>query len=231
MQIAGIQRTSLIDYPGKVSATLFTLGCNMKCPYCHNKQISFDFADASVMDLKDVFDFLDERKGFIDAISLSGGEPTLQPDLLDFCREIKKRYGFLIKFDTNGTFPKVLHQAIDEKLVDYIAMDIKTSFNKYQEHLGIDGALVYESYKVLSISKINYELRMTCYPDFIDPNNIRELLPMLDVEDRIYIQQCYLNKDSESPVYNIPSYDHSQLELFENIMNSSGFASASIRNK
>jgi len=231
VQIAGIQRTSLIDYPGKVSATLFTLGCNMKCPYCHNKQISFDFAEATVMDIKEVFAFLDERKNFIDAVSLSGGEPTLQPDILDFCREIKKHYGFLIKFDTNGTFPKVLQKAIDEKLVDYIAMDIKTSFNKYKEHLGIDGALVYESYKILRLSNINYELRMTCYPDFIDSDNIKDLLPMLDIEDRIYIQQCYLNKNIETPIYNVPSYDQSQLELFENLMNSSGFAFASVRNK
>lgn len=231
MQIAGIQRTTLIDYPGKVSATLFTLGCNMKCPYCHNKQISFDFVDANVMDTKDVFTFLDERKGFIDAVSLSGGEPTLQPDLLDFCREIKKRYGLLVKFDTNGSFPEVLRQAIDQKLVDYIAMDIKTSFNKYQEHLGIDGKRVYESYKIISNSNIGYELRMTCYPDFIDSENVTELLPMLDIKDRIYIQQCYLNKDVDNPIYNIPTYDQTQLELFENLMNSKGFASASIRNK
>ena len=231
MQIAGIQRTTLIDYPGKVSATLFALGCNMKCPYCHNKQISFDFAESNIMDMKDVYAFLDERRKFIDGISISGGEPTLQPDILDFCREVKSRYGLLIKFETNGTFPKVLRQAIDEKLVDYVAMDIKTSFNKYQEHLGIDGALVYESYKILSLSKIDYELRMTCYPDFIDSDNIKDLLPMLDVEDRIYIQQCYLNKDAENPIYNVPSYDKSQLELFESLMNSKGFASASVRNK
>ncbi len=231
MQIAGIQRTTLIDYPGKVSATLFTLGCNMKCPYCHNKQISFDFVDANVMDTKDVFALLDERKNFIDAVSLSGGEPTLQPDLLDFCREIKKRYGLLIKFDTNGSFPEVLRQAIEQKLVDYIAMDVKTSFNKYQEYLGIDGMRVYESYKIISNSNIGYELRMTCYPDFIDSESVTELLPMLDIKDRIYIQQCYLNKDADNPIYNIPSYDQTQLELFENLMNSKGFASASIRNK
>lgn len=232
MQIAGIQKTTLIDYPGKVATTLFTLGCNMKCPYCHNKQISFDFADTTVpMDIQDVFAFLDERKGFIDAISLSGGEPTLQPDLLDFCRTIKKKYNLLIKFDTNGSFPDVIKKAIDQGLVDYVALDIKTSFNRYKEYLGVDGELIYKTYKIISGSGIDYELRMTCFPDFIDPESVTELLPMLHVKDRIFLQQCYLNKSLGEPVYDVPTYDKAQMELFENLMNSKGFASASIRNK
>jgi len=233
VQIAGLQKTSLIDYPGKVSTTLFTLGCNMKCPYCHNKQISFDFVEIPmVMSDEEVFALIEERKDFIDAISLSGGEPTLQPDLLDFCREIKKRYGILIKFDTNGSFPDVIQKAIDEKLVDYVALDIKTSFNRYKESLGVDGERIYKTYKIISsATNIGYELRMTCFPDFVDSESIAELLPMLDIKDRIYLQQCYLNKDLENPVYDTPAYDQIQLELFENIMNSKGFASASIRNK
>ncbi len=232
MQIAGIQKTTLIDYPGKVASTLFTLGCNMKCPYCHNKQISFDFADTTTpMDINEVFDFFDERKDFIDAISLSGGEPTLQPDLLDFCKIIKKKYNLLIKLDTNGSFPDVIKNAVDQRLVDYIALDIKTSFSRYKEYLGVDGELIYRTYKIISSSNIGYELRMTCFPDFIDSESVAELLPMLNVKDRIFLQQCYLNKSLGDPVYDVPTYDKTQLELFENIMNSKGFSSASIRNK
>ena len=232
MQIAGVQTISLIDYPGKVCTTLFTLGCNFRCPYCHNKQISFDFADVELMDEEAVFKLLDERKDFIDAISISGGEPTLQPDILDFCKKIKDRYGLLIKFDTNGSFPTVLKRAIDEKLVDYVALDIKTSFTRYKEHLGVEGEIIYKSYNIIKDSGIDYELRMTCFPEFIHTDSITEVMPLLSPKDRVFIQQCILRSTNEAGEQEeAPLYTEEQLELFGNMFTSLGFSSTSIRSQ
>ncbi|MEI6079317.1 MAG: anaerobic ribonucleoside-triphosphate reductase activating protein [bacterium] len=225
MKIAGIQKTTLVDYPGKIASTVFTLGCNMRCPYCHNKQIAFDFAETELISTEKVFEIIEERKKFIDGISISGGEPTLQPDLLAFCKEIKKRYGLLIKLDTNGSFPMIVKRAIEEKLVDYVALDLKTSFSRYMECLGIDGGIIYKSYEIIRNSGIDYELRMTCYPDFINSSSLAELLGFLSPTDKIYIQKCNINQDEDQNEY----YDQHQLELFGSILESKGFSCALVR--
>lgn len=220
MQIAGIQKTSLIDYPGKVCTVLFTIGCNMKCPYCHNKQISFDFAEQpEAVSMDEVYSVLGERAGFIDGISISGGEPTFQKDLLAFCADIKKRFGLLIKVDTNGSNPLVIKELISKKAVDYFALDIKTSFERYKGSLGVDGSKILESYNLIKDSGVDYELRMTCYPDFIDTDVIDELLPCLDYRDRLFIQKCN----------NERTYDKGQLELFENMFKDQGYSSTGLR--
>lgn len=225
MKIAGIQRTTLVDYPGKIASTIFTLGCNMRCPYCHNKQISFDFAEPELLDTDDVIEIIKERKNFIDGITITGGEPTLQKDLLGFCRQIKEKFGLLIKLDTNGSLPMIVKRAIDEKLVDYIAMDLKTSFSRYRECLGIDGEIIYSSYKIIRDSGLDYELRMTCYPDFINTNSLSELLGFLNPTDKIFIQKCNVVNVDEQQV----SYEDGQLGLFENILEAKGFHSALVR--
>ena len=126
MVFGGLQKNSLIDYPGKVSCVLFLSGCNFDCPYCHNPDLAKDSSLCPVLlDEKAVFDFLQRRKGFLDGVVISGGEPTLQKDLLVLCKKIKE-LGYLIKLDTNGSRPQVIKRLIDEGLVDYIAMDIKT---------------------------------------------------------------------------------------------------------
>ncbi len=220
MQIAGVQKTSLIDYPGKICATLFTLGCNMKCPYCHNKQISFDFAEQpELLDIEDVFSIIEERKDFIDAVSISGGEPTIQNDIIDFCLDIKKRFGLLVKIDTNGSKPRVIKKLIDSKALDYIALDIKTSFVRYKESLGVDGELIYKSYNLIKDSGLNYELRMTCYPDFINSDVIDEILPLLNIRDRLFLQKCN----------NEQTYDKGQMDLFEDRFKINGYSSTGLR--
>ncbi|MEI6092250.1 MAG: anaerobic ribonucleoside-triphosphate reductase activating protein [bacterium] len=225
MKIAGIQKTTLVDYPGKIASTIFTLGCNMRCPYCHNKQISFDFAEPELLDTNDVMAIIKERHKFIDGITITGGEPTLQKDLLDFCKEIKSKFGLLIKLDTNGSLPMIVKRAIDEKLVDYIALDLKTSFSRYKECLGIDGEIIYGSYKMIRDSGIDYEIRMTCYPDFINTSSLSELLGFLNPSDKIFIQKCnVVNLDEQKS-----DYENGQLELFGNIMESKGFYSTLIR--
>ena len=224
MKIAGIQKTTLIDYPCKVASTIFTIGCNLRCPYCHNKQLAFDFVETEPMSMDEVFDIIEERKNFIEGVSISGGEPTLQPDLIDFCREIKNRYGLAIKLDTNGCFPTVVNRVVEEGLVDYFAMDIKTSFARYKEHLGIDGENVYKSYKLIRDSGKDYELRMTCYPDFINTNTLNELMGFLSPNDRICIQKC--NNEDDSSVI---EYNDKQLVLFEDMFESKGFSQTLVR--
>ncbi|HEC86320.1 MAG TPA: anaerobic ribonucleoside-triphosphate reductase activating protein, partial [Thermoplasmatales archaeon] len=132
MIIGGFQRFSLIDYPGKICAIIFTQGCNFRCPYCHNPELVNPKLFQEPIDENDIFRFLEMRKGKLDAVEITGGEPTLQPDLIEFMRKIKAM-GFLIKLDTNGTNPEVVEKIIKNKLVDYIAMDVKAPLEKYEK--------------------------------------------------------------------------------------------------
>ena len=134
MIIGGLQKHTLIDYPGKIAATIFTSGCNFRCPFCHNPELVLpeEISKSKELPLQEVFSFLKERKGFLDGVVICGGEPTIHNDLYDFCSEIK-RIGFLIKLDTNGHNPEMLEKLIDKELIDYIAMDIKAHKEKYDK--------------------------------------------------------------------------------------------------
>ena len=126
MKFGGLQKNSLIDYPGKIACVLFVCGCNFDCPYCHNPELVKETIENPLAFHENkAYDFLKKRKGLIDAVVISGGEPTLQADLADVCQHIKQM-GFLVKVDTNGSRPEVVRQLIVDKLVDYLAMDIKT---------------------------------------------------------------------------------------------------------
>ena len=131
MILGGYQKLTLIDYPGKIATTVFTVGCSFRCPFCHNPELvlSSQFAGHR-MDLeKEFFEFLKKRKGKIEGVCITGGEPTIQPDLIEFIKKIKK-LGFLVKLDTNGTRPDVLKKLLDAKLLDFMAMDIKNQPEK-----------------------------------------------------------------------------------------------------
>lgn len=144
MHIAGLQKLTLLDYPGKTAATVFTAGCNFNCPFCHNAELVTHIKSAaSTQQLfpfipeDEFYAFLDKRQGLLDGICITGGEPTLQPDLAEFCTHIKAK-GFLVKLDTNGSRPEILHSLLQEHLVDYIAMDIKNSPESYYKTIGIE---------------------------------------------------------------------------------------------
>lgn len=159
MKINHIIGTSFIDYPKEISMVVFTKGCNMRCPYCHNKELE---EKELLYTTADVLAFLNKRKGLVDAITISGGEPTLQEGLVEFCRQLKM-FKVKIKLDTNGSNPKVLKQLIDEELLDYVAMDIKTSPKKYKPLSGLDFEKVEESIDLIQGLK-TYEFRTTIYP-------------------------------------------------------------------
>lgn len=163
MLIYGLQKLSLLDYPGKLAATVFTGGCNLRCPFCHNASLVTRFSDCVRISEEEVFSFLKKRKGLLDGVCITGGEPLLQEDLADFIINVREM-GFLVKLDTNGAYPEKLEHLIRRSLLDYVAMDIKNSFEKYPLTVGVpdfDPAPVIESVKLLLQGKVPYEFRTT----------------------------------------------------------------------
>lgn len=165
MKIAGFQKNSFVDYPGKIAAVVFTPGCNLDCYYCHNRILLTEEAVKNLTHEDKILRFLDERKTFLDAVVVSGGEPTLQPDLDEFLMRIKSM-GFNVKLDTNGTNPEVIKKLTDKKLLDYIAMDIKAPFDKYKDICGNDEYLdrINQSIDLLMHGNVDYEFRTTFTP-------------------------------------------------------------------
>ena len=137
MKISGIQKLTLLDFPDHVACTLFTPGCNFKCPFCHNSSLVLDLSTCQIIDEEEIFSFLKKRVGILDGVCITGGEPTLQKDLKDFIRKIKN-LGYSVKLDTNGYRPEILKELVEENLLDYVAMDIKNSISKYPKTIGKD---------------------------------------------------------------------------------------------
>ncbi|MGN0428969.1 MAG: anaerobic ribonucleoside-triphosphate reductase activating protein [Acetatifactor sp.] len=162
MQILGLNRTTLLDYPEHVAATVFTGGCNFRCPFCHNMDLVLGEVEPA-LSTEDFFAFLEKRKGILDGVCITGGEPTLQKDLPDFIRGIRDK-GYLVKLDTNGYRPKVLEELLRENLLDYVAMDIKSSVENYPRVTGmadLDVTGIQESVSLLKSAGIPYEFRTT----------------------------------------------------------------------
>lgn len=162
MIIGGVKKISLIDYPNEISSVIFTQGCNMRCIYCHNSHLVLPERYSKEISIERVFDYLLCRKGKINAVVISGGEPTLHKDLPYFIKEIKNM-GFLVKLDTNGTNPEMLKTIIDKNLVDFIAMDIKAPFEKYKKICGteINTKKIVNSIEIIKDSSIEKEFRTT----------------------------------------------------------------------
>ena len=196
MIIGGLQKHTLIDYPGKMAATIFTSGCNLRCPFCHNPELVLpkEISKSKKLPLKEVFSFLKERKGFLDGVVICGGEPTIHNDLYDFCSEIK-RIGFLIKLDTNGYNPEMLEKLIDKELIDYIAMDIKAYKEKYDKLAGVkvDLEKIEQSIELLKNRAKDYEFRTTLVPGIIEKEDILKIVQWI-APARKYVIQNFSNK-------------------------------------
>ncbi len=162
MKIGGLQRVSLIDYPGKISAIVFTQGCNFRCSYCHNPELVDPEQFQPCLPEKDILEFLNKRQGKLDAVTLTGGEPSCQADLIPFIKQIRK-LGFAIKIDTNGTRPDVITSLFKEKLIDYIAMDVKAPPDKYAliVNAPVDTESISGSVRMILASNIAHEFRTT----------------------------------------------------------------------
>ncbi|PKN85933.1 MAG: anaerobic ribonucleoside-triphosphate reductase activating protein [Deltaproteobacteria bacterium HGW-Deltaproteobacteria-1] len=173
MNIGGLQKVSLIDYPGKISAIIFTQGCNFRCPYCHNPQLVDPKLYNPCLFTKDILDFLEHRRGKLDAVTITGGEPTLQEDLVPFIQKIRKM-GFAVKLDSNGSHPDVLGRLLKENLLDFVALDIKAPRDRYQSFVNttVDAAIIAESVRLVLKSKIPQEFRTTVVKSMLTPKDI-----------------------------------------------------------
>jgi pyruvate formate lyase activating enzyme len=189
LNIQGLQKTTLLDYPGLVAATIFMGGCNMRCRFCHNMNIVTDPGPGEFSD-EDVLRFLSSRSGILDGVCITGGEPTLYPELPDFIRLIKN-LGYKVKLDTNGTNPQMLKALIDEGLIDYVAMDIKSSLSEYGNVCGIQDiklAPIKESIDLLLSDAVDYEFRTTTVEEFYDLNTATEIGKLISGAKRYYLQ-------------------------------------------
>ena len=190
MKIGGLLRTSLIDYPGLISAVIFTQGCNFRCPYCHNPEL-VDLTDHTIdFSEEEIFSFLERRKNLLDGVVITGGEPTLHKDLPRYLAKYKK-LGYRIKLDTNGTDPDVIKILLDEQLVDYIAMDLKAPFDKYPSVTGVNFDLEKVKATVTLISKatIDIEFRTTVVENLHSEEDIIKISNMVPVGRRFVIQR------------------------------------------
>ena len=202
MVFGGLQKSSLIDYPGKVSCVLFLSGCNFDCPFCHNPDLvneCKESAAATYFKNDGFYTFLEERKNFLDGVVISGGEPTLQDDLVVLCERIKS-LGYPIKLDTNGSRPKELKQLINNNLVDYIAMDIKTDPVNYhpliKKKCNIED--LFQSIQIIMESASDYEFRTTCVKGLVDEQTVENIARLIQGA-KLYALQSFNKKDVLHP--------------------------------
>jgi len=202
MIFGGWQKFSMIDYPGKTSAILFTQGCPFRCPFCHNPElINIEQGMFAPVTENEIFDFLSTRQGKLDAIVISGGEPTLQYDLLDFIGRIKQM-GFLVKLDTNGSRPEVVIDAVNRRLVNYFAMDIKSPIEKYKTHTNsaIAEEKIRESISLIMNSGVDYEFRTTVVKEQLSPDDILQIGRLIKGA-RLYILQKFIPDKTLDPLF------------------------------
>ncbi len=218
MLLGGFQRFSLIDYPDKICAIGFTQGCNFRCPYCHNPELVEPERFNGALAEEDVFNFLQERQGKIDGVVITGGEPTIHSDLLDFSKKIKA-LGFLVKLDTNGSHPEILSRLIQDGAVDYIAMDIKAPEHRYAEiaAAAVDMEKIKQSVSLIMNSGLPYEFRTTVVAGLLSKEDIVVLTRMI-IGARLYVLQKFL--PTKTIDVNFLQEDTYTDEEFEEIRNS-----------
>ena len=190
MKIHGLQKVTLLDYPEHVACTVFTAGCNLRCPFCHNAILVTDILDTDAIPEEEFFAFLEKRRGMLDGVAVTGGEPLLQPDLAPFLGRIRA-LGLSVKLDTNGCFPDRLRALLDAHLVDYVAMDVKNVPEKYAETVGIPGfdpAPVRESVSLLLSGSVEFEFRTTVVSPFHTIEDIEGIARWIRGTKRYFLQ-------------------------------------------
>ena len=182
MRLGGLQKLTLLDYPGLVACTVFTVGCNMRCPFCQNASLVNRIEEENLLPEEEFFSFLKKRQGILDGVCITGGEPTLQPDLNDFIAKIKSM-GFKVKLDTNGSFPDKVKEILDSGNVDMVAMDLKNTLDRYAETVGVPGfdtSKIVESIRIIKESGVEYEFRTTVVSPLHRPEDFGELAKLVE---------------------------------------------------
>ncbi len=219
MIFRGLQKTTLIDYPNEVACTLFVDKCNFRCPYCQNPSLVLEEAEESISE-REVLEFLRKRKNVLDAVCITGGEPTLHSGLKHFIQRVKE-LGYKVKLDTNGTNPGMLRELIEEKLADYIAMDIKAPIEKYDKaaNVIVDKEAVQKSVELLKSSGIDYEFRTTVVPGILEKKDFEKMGKWLKGAKAFYLQQFEKDAPLLDPRFQkVRSYSSEELEEMKKIM-------------
>ncbi len=188
MKISGLQKLTLLDFPGKMACTVFTYGCNFRCGFCHNALLVTEENSDNISE-DEFFAFLKKRQGILEGVCISGGEPTLQKDLYDFIKKVKA-LGYAVKLDTNGTNPRLLGTLLKENLIDYVAMDIKNSPGKYSLTCGceVDISAINESVSLIKESNIDYEFRTTTVREYHTEEDFQSIADWLKGDSRYFLQ-------------------------------------------
>lgn len=214
MLIGGLQHLTLIDYPGKLAATVFLAGCDFRCPWCYSSEIVLPekIAKHPKISERDFFKFLKSKKGLLEGVVVCGGEPCLDKDLPKFVKNIKK-LGLAVKVDTNGSFPETLKRLIDEKLIDYAAMDIKAPKEKYETLVGkrINIKNIEKSVALLMENRVDYEFRTTIVPDLLRKEDILKIARWISGAKRYYLQTFRAEKNLDPKFQEIKPYSEKYL--------------------
>ena len=218
MKIFGLQKLSLLDFPGKMACTVFTGGCNLRCPFCHNASLVTGLSEVEPIAEEEVFDLLQKRRGILEGVAITGGEPLLQPDIEDFIRRVRAQ-GYAVKLDTNGCYPDKLSRILADNLVDYVAMDIKNAPDAYAKTVGIDAfdlAPVRESVNLLMNGVVDYEFRTTVVKELHSAADFEKIGQWLKGAKRLYLQSF---KDSGDLIGSgLSACTPSELEQFRQIL-------------
>jgi pyruvate formate lyase activating enzyme len=190
LNIKGFIPTSMVDWPGKIVSVIFLPSCNFRCSFCHNPELISGHEKIENIEIQEIVNYLTQKKNWIDGVCITGGEPTLHPELPEFINLLKNR-GFKIKLDTNGTNPQMLQDLMERNLLDYVAMDIKTCKDKYSTVVNVyfDMSKIQKSVDILKQGKVDYEFRTTVVPGLIGEEDIKKIAKWLSGSKRYFIQQ------------------------------------------
>lgn len=218
MVFGGIEKFTLIDYPGKIACMVYTIGCNFRCPYCHNPELVDETTEVRISE-RELFDFLETRRGMLEGVVITGGEPTMHHDLPRVMRDIKSR-GFLVKLDSNGTNPQMLEEAIAEKLVDYIAMDMKAPLASYGQAVArpVDIAAIRRSIALIMASGVEYEFRTTIVKSMLSQEDIRQIGEEIRGAKQYVLQKFIPTKLLNPQFLKKVSYSDEELKEFQEML-------------
>ena len=214
MIIGGLQKTSLLDFPEKIAAIVFTVGCNFRCGYCHNPELINGEAK-----IEEVFEFLKTRQGKLDGVVITGGEPCLQKDLPEFIKQVKE-LGFAVKLDTNGSFPEMLEKVLPD--LDYVAMDIKAPLEKYSQivNVDVDTSKILKSIEVLKNGEVDYEFRTTVVKSQLSFEDFEKIGQLIQGAPRYYLQRFEASKILDKSLENEKTYSTEEFERIIDILKS-----------
>ena len=219
MKIGGVQKLSLVDYPGHTAIALFTIGCNMRCGYCHNPELVLPERYANTIPEEDIFYFLEKRVGKVEGVVISGGEPTMHADLPDFIRRVKQ-LGYLVKLDTNGTHPVMLQKLLDEGLLSYVAMDIKASMARYEEVVArpIIVEDIQKSVALIKNSGIDHEFRTTLVKSQVSYDDLEEIGQLVHGSPRFALQRFRPGRTLNPQFAHEQTYSDAELQTIKERM-------------